>query len=68
MKVNEILSDFEIWTNRAEKDMLARLDQAKPLNSFAEHDQFTIEGLIRKSLVIKIGTDHPRVIRNEPKL
>lgn len=68
MKVNDILGDFEVWTSNAEREVLERLTYAKPLNSFPEHEQFIIEALIRKSLVIKIGTHHPKVIRNEPKL
>lgn len=68
MKVNDILGDFEIWTSNEERRVLERLTHACPLNSFPEHEQFIIEALIRKSLVIKIGTDYPKVIRNEPKL
>jgi hypothetical protein len=65
MKLNEILKTFEIYTNNEEKDILKRLDYPQFLNSFSERDQFTIEGLIRKSLVIKIGDINPRVIANE---
>lgn len=68
MKVNDILGDFGIWTTIEEEQVLQKLTFARPLNSFPEREQFTIEGLIRKSLVIKIGTEHPKVIRNEPKL
>ena len=65
MKLNEILKTFEIYTNNEEKDILKRLDYPQSLSSFSERDQFTIEGLIRKSLVIKIGDTNPRVIANE---
>jgi hypothetical protein len=65
MKINEILSQFEIYTSNEEARMLKELTYARPLSSFDERDQFTIEGLVRKSLVIKIGDTNPRVIANE---
>lgn len=65
MKLNEILSEFEIYTSNEELKILEKLKEARPLSSFSERDQFTIEGLIRKSLVIKIGDLNPRVIANE---
>lgn len=65
MKLNEILSEFEIYTSNEELKILEKLQHARPLASFSERDQFTIEGLIRKSLVIKIGDHNPRVIANE---
>jgi hypothetical protein len=45
--------------------MLKRLGAVAYLNSFTEREQFIIEGLIRKSLVIKIGDTNPKVIANE---
>jgi hypothetical protein len=65
MKINELLGEFKIWTNNEEKHMLSKLTSATYLESFNEHDQFIIEGLVRKSLVIKIGDENPRVIANE---
>jgi hypothetical protein len=65
MKLNELVKSFEIYTSNEEKDILKRLDYPRRLDSFSERDQFTIEGLIRKSLVIKIGDTNPRVIANE---
>jgi hypothetical protein len=65
MKINELISDFKIFTSREEEALLERLNTMVYLNSFSERDRFTIEGMIRKSLVIKIGTDNPRVIANE---
>jgi hypothetical protein len=65
MKLNELVKSFEIYTSNEEKDILKRLDYPQSLSSFSERDQFTIEGLIRKSLVIKIGDTNPRVIANE---
>jgi len=65
MKLNELVKSFEIYTSNTEKDILKRLDYPQFLSSFSERDQFTIEGLIRKSLVIKIGDKNPKVIANE---
>lgn len=65
MKLKDILDQFEIYTSNEEDRVLEQLSYARPLSSFDERDQFTIEGLIRKSLVIKIGETNPRVIAND---
>jgi hypothetical protein len=65
MKINELLGEFKIWTTREEEAILERLKSVVHLNSFDEHERFIIEGLIRKSLVIKIGDRDPKVIANE---
>ena len=65
MKINELIKDFEVYTSNEEKRMLEQLTYVRPLSSFSERDQFTIESLIRKSLVIKVGDINPRVIANE---
>lgn len=65
MKINELIGDFVIFTSREEDAVLERLKGAAYLNSFSERDRFIIEGLIRKSLVIKIGDQNPKVIANE---
>ena len=65
MKLNELVNSFEIFTSNEEKQLLERLQNPQYLSSFDERDRFTIEGMIRKSLVIKIGDINPRVIANE---
>lgn len=65
MKINELINSFEIYVSNEEKKLLEKLDSARSLMSFTERERFTIEGLIRKSLVIKIGQDNPYVIANE---
>lgn len=65
MKINELLNGFTIYTTREEDAMLERLQTAVPLSAFNEHDQFVIEGMIKKSLIIKIGSNNPRVVVNE---
>jgi hypothetical protein len=65
MKINELIKEFEVYTSNEEKRVLEQLTHVRPLSSFSERDQFTIESLIRKSLVIKVGDINPRVIANE---
>jgi hypothetical protein len=65
MKINELVKTFEIYTTNEEQQVLEMLTYARPLNSFSEHEQFIIDSLVRKSLVIKIGDTNPRVIANE---
>jgi hypothetical protein len=65
MKINELLSSFSVFTSREEDAMLEKLQGAAYLSTFSEREQVVIEGLVRKSLVIKIGQTNPRVIANE---
>ena len=65
MKINELIKEFEVYTSNEEKRMLEQLTHVRQLSSFSERDQFTIESLIRKSLVIKVGDINPRVFANE---
>ena len=65
MKINELINEFEIYTSNEERRMLEQLTHVRQLSSFSERDQFTIESLIRKSMVIKVGDINPRVIANE---
>lgn len=65
MKINELLEDFEIWTTNEEKALLEKLKKPVKLSSLNEQDQFKIQAMIRKSLVIKVGMTDPTVIANE---
>ena len=65
MKINELIESFEVFTSNEEAKILAKLSVPAYLESFSDRDRFIIEGLIRKSLVIKIGDKNPRVIANE---
>lgn len=64
MKVNELISNFTIFTTLEEEAMLKKLQSPVLLRDFSERDQFIIEGMIRKSLVIKIGDYNPKVVIN----
>lgn len=65
MKINEILKQFEIFITNEERELLKKMSHARLLSSYSERDRFIIEGMIRKSLVIKIGDKDPRVVANE---
>ena len=65
MKINELINGFKIYTSLEEQAMLEKLQAPAFLNTFNERERFIIEGMIRKSLVIKIGTTNPKVIANE---
>jgi hypothetical protein len=65
MKINELISDFEIWTTNEERSLLNKLQQPVKLASLTEQEQFRVQALIRKSLVIKVGMDNPTVVANE---
>ena len=65
MKINELISDFEIWTTNEEQELLQRLSSPVKLSTLSEQDQFKVQGLIRKSLVTKVGFENPKVVANE---
>lgn len=54
MKLNELVRGIDIWTNNEERAMLTRIKDLTVLESFEEHEQHIIEGLVRKSLVIRV--------------
>lgn len=65
MKINELISNFEIWTTNEERDLLKRLKKPTKIAALDEHDQFRVQAMIRKNLLIKIGTENPSVVANE---
>jgi hypothetical protein len=65
MKINELIDDFKIWTTNEEADLLKKLHSPIKLASLTETEQFRVEAMIRKSLVIKIGQTNPSVVANE---
>lgn len=65
MKINELLSSFEVWTTNDEAKLLEKLKRPVKLSSLEESDQFKIQAMIRKSLVTKIGLIDPTVVANE---
>lgn len=65
MKINELISDFEIWTTNEERDLLKRLKEPTKIAALDEHDQFRVQAMIRKNLLIKVGEHNPSVVANE---
>ena len=65
MKINELIQEFEIWTTNEEREILKKLKNPVKLSSLAEHDQFKVQAMIRKSLITKIGHKDPTVVANE---
>lgn len=65
MKINELIEDFEIWTTNEERALLDKLKKPVKLSSLNEHDQFKVQAMIRKSLVIKVGMKDPTIVANE---
>jgi hypothetical protein len=65
MKINELITDFEIWTTNEEAEILKKLKRPIKLSHLEEHEQVKIEYMIRKSLVTKVGFEDPTVVANE---
>lgn len=55
MKLNELVRGIDTWTSNEERVLLDRIKELVVLESFEEHEQRIIEGLIRKSLVIRVA-------------
>ena len=69
MKLNELLSDFQIQTTNEEEVVLKKCDSLQPIHMFSERDRFVIEGLIRKSLVSKVHNNgNTMVVANDESL
>jgi len=54
MKINELISDFKIFTTIEENEVLKNLEKLAHLDSFSPREQYVIENLVKKSLVSKI--------------
>lgn len=54
MKLNELVRNLDTWISNEERTVLAKIKDLTVLESFEEHDQHVIDGLVRKSLLIKI--------------
>jgi len=66
MKLNEIITDFEIYLTNEEIELLPELSEPRIALDFTERQQTIIENLIRKNVVSKIvyqGNSY--VVKNE---
>lgn len=64
MKINELINSIEIFVSNEEKELLEKLRQVTYVERLTEREQRVVEGLIKRSLVIKVGNKNPRVIAN----
>ena len=65
MKINELISSFEIWTSNEEAKLMEKLKTPVKLHQLSEQDQVKVMGMIRKSLITKVGFEDPTVVINE---
>jgi hypothetical protein len=65
MKINELISNFKIWTTNEESELLKKLQDPIKLYHLNDHDQLIAQNMIRKSLVTKIGFTDPTVVAND---
>lgn len=65
MKVSDLVHSFEIFKTNEERALLKKLTRPTRLSMLPEREQQVAENLIRKSLLIKIGTIDPKVVANE---
>lgn len=54
MKVNDLISSFEIQMSNEEKQVYNMLESPQYYSNFPERTQFVLDSLIRKSLVSKV--------------
>lgn len=66
MRFNELISEFRIQMSNEEAELFERLEGVRDIHSFSERERFTLESLIRKSLVTKINKNGSTMVtRNE---
>ena len=67
MKLNELLTDFEIFMTNEEKVELENLSAPTPMSSLTERQQVIMNNLIRKSLVSKIRSNNDIMVARNDK-
>ena len=60
-----LIDKFSIWTTNEERALLEKLKKPVKLSSLSEQEQFKVQAMVRKSLVIKVGMTDPTVVANE---
>jgi len=69
MKLNELVTDFQIHVNNEEEQLLTQFDGVMIPEEFTEREQRIIENLIRKSVVSKINHKGKiYLVKNEQQL
>jgi hypothetical protein len=54
MKLNELVRSLDTWLSNEECAVLQRIDGLQPVSIFSDREIQVIEGLVRKSLVIRV--------------
>ena len=54
MKLNDLISHFEIQTTNEENELLEKFQDVMIPEQFTEREQTVIENLVRKSLITKV--------------
>ena len=67
MKINELITNFEIFVTNEEKVELENLSAPTPLDSLTERQQVIMNNLIRKSLVSKIRSNNVIMVARNDK-
>ena len=68
MKLNDLISHFEIQTTNEETKLLDKIQDVMIPEQFTEREQTVIENLIRKSLITKIvENDKVYLVKNGRK-
>jgi len=68
MKLNDLISHFEIQTTNEETELLDKIEDVMIPEQFTEREQTVIENLIRKSLITKIvENDKVYLVKNGRK-
>jgi hypothetical protein len=66
MKLNELISSFEIYTTNDEQQVLESMQSISPIEQFTEREQVIIDNLVKKSLISKcIYNGQTMVVKNE---
>lgn len=66
MKINELISSFEIFITNEERAIYETIDERTALSKFNEREQVIIQNLIRKSLVSKVvANGQVLVVKND---
>ena len=61
MKLNDLISHFEIQTTNEETELLDKIQDVMIPEQFTEREQTVIENLVKKSLITKIVEDDGKV-------
>ena len=61
MKLNDLISHFEIQTTNEEAELLEKIQDVMIPEQFTEREQTVITNLIRKSLITKIVENDGKV-------